>query len=316
PMLRYTNGVATARSSLHADERGSILATADSSGNLFSTNHYDEYGRPGPWNHGRFGYTGQMWLPESGLFYYKARMYNPGPAAGGRFMQADPIGYGDGPNMYAYVGNDPINRSDPSGRCGWQIVSWLNTYARWEDGTEKPVKSVPRYGVTECSDNDIVVTGLRVKRGGSVPTLSLLAAPSWDGPAFCSNPTLSEKTNRFFPNGRITTVRQGGIERAIFDMTAIALANGLAPLASVFGTGQRARYEAALSAPSPTPVGNGWYAWTNPVSRMTIVGTFLLELRFNSERRIVNLDIPAGFLLPNGERLTMTETCHYTEPPE
>jgi len=33
----------------------------------------------------------------------------------GRFLQADPIGYGDGMNMYAYVGGDPVNMSDPSG---------------------------------------------------------------------------------------------------------------------------------------------------------------------------------------------------------
>ncbi|MEO0612455.1 MAG: RHS repeat-associated core domain-containing protein [Pseudomonadota bacterium] len=47
-----------------------------------------------------------------GLYYYKARHYDP---QAGRFIQPDPIGYSDGLNMYAYVGNDPVNFSDPSG---------------------------------------------------------------------------------------------------------------------------------------------------------------------------------------------------------
>ncbi len=60
-----------------------------------------------------FGFTGREFDAESDLYYYRARYYNP---ASGRFLTADPIGFAGGDtNLYRYVKNNPINRTDPLG---------------------------------------------------------------------------------------------------------------------------------------------------------------------------------------------------------
>lgn len=110
PLVEY-NGAGFDRRWLVADERGSIVAVSDAAGNA-TINNYDEYGIPGVSNQGRFQYTGQQWISGLGMYYYKARFYSPNL---GRFLQADPIAYADGLNMYNYAGGDPVNHIDSLG---------------------------------------------------------------------------------------------------------------------------------------------------------------------------------------------------------
>jgi uncharacterized protein RhaS with RHS repeats len=41
----------------------------------------------------------------------------------GRFLQTEPVGYADDMNLYAYVGNNPINWTDPTGETGAEAIS-------------------------------------------------------------------------------------------------------------------------------------------------------------------------------------------------
>ena len=93
------------------DRQNSVIGVSDASGAI-TPYAYGPYGEPQSWSGSRFRYTGQIAIPEAQLYHYRARAYDP---VMGRFLQTDPIGYDDGPNVYAYVGGDPVNLSDPSG---------------------------------------------------------------------------------------------------------------------------------------------------------------------------------------------------------
>jgi RHS repeat-associated protein len=97
------------------DALGSTLGLADSSGNIVTSYSYDPFGITsvsGAASTNTFQYAGRE-NEGNGLYYYRARFYSP---LLGRFISEDPMGFtGSGPNAYAYVGNDPIDFSDPFG---------------------------------------------------------------------------------------------------------------------------------------------------------------------------------------------------------
>jgi RHS repeat-associated protein len=101
----------------HYDGIGSTIGITDASGNIVNKYAYDAFGKvlsqtetiPNPFKYvGRFGVMDE----GNGLLYMRARYYDPQV---GRFINKDPIGLAGGLNMYAYVGNDPINLLDPTG---------------------------------------------------------------------------------------------------------------------------------------------------------------------------------------------------------
>ena len=60
-----------------------------------------------------FTFTGREYDPESGLYYYRARYYDP---RAGTFLTRDPIGFAGGDvNLYRYVQNNSVNWMDPLG---------------------------------------------------------------------------------------------------------------------------------------------------------------------------------------------------------
>ena len=99
----------------HYDGLGSVTEITDSSGAIIENYEYDSFGYPsvtGSLIQNPYMFTGRRWDEESGIYYYRARMYDPSI---GRFLQRDPIGYYDHLNLYQYTGNNPIKWIDPFG---------------------------------------------------------------------------------------------------------------------------------------------------------------------------------------------------------
>jgi RHS repeat-associated protein len=119
----------------HRDGLGNVIALSDDAGDTVQTYEYTIYGQVAasdPNHPNPYMFTGRRYDSETGLYYYRARIYNPYI---GRFLQTDPIGYSDGINWYRYCRNNPGNFVDPTGLEVYLIFSVRhNPGYRNEDG--------------------------------------------------------------------------------------------------------------------------------------------------------------------------------------
>jgi RHS repeat-associated protein len=113
----------------HHDQLGSTRLLTDSSGSTVATYAYDPYGNQVT-SSGSFTtnlkFQGQYLDSESGLYYLRARYYDPTTA---QFLTVDPA-LASTRSPYAYAAGNPLNASDPSGKClGW---IWHASDCQWD----------------------------------------------------------------------------------------------------------------------------------------------------------------------------------------
>jgi RHS repeat-associated protein len=123
PTAVYTDGLATdqvlevargGQQYYYLDNgAGSTVALTDAAGSVVQRYAYDAFGNMTAGSGGpvpnTITYTGREWDAASGLYYYRARWYDP---TTGRFLSEDPA---PSTNPYPYVHDDPVNSADPSG---------------------------------------------------------------------------------------------------------------------------------------------------------------------------------------------------------
>jgi len=111
-----------------ADHQGTIRDVIDSAASLVQHRKYDSFGNADvtPVADFLFAYTGRPLDPDTGLYDYRARWYD---ADVGRFVSEDPLGFAAGDmNTYRYVGNSPLDYTDPSGMSSFSGVGGATSY--------------------------------------------------------------------------------------------------------------------------------------------------------------------------------------------
>lgn len=118
------------------DHLGSITDVTDASATVLARHGYDPWGRrqlTAGTDVTDVGFTGHIWDPQTHLFMAGQRAYDPSLA---RWVNEDPAGLTDGPNVFAYTRNNPISRIDPDGTVSVDIKALsFRTVKTWDELT-------------------------------------------------------------------------------------------------------------------------------------------------------------------------------------
>jgi RHS repeat-associated protein len=112
PLAELSSGGA---SFYEGDALGSITSLTNPGGTIANTYTYDSFGNVTNFTgtlSNPFRFTGRESDPETGLYYYRARYFDPNV---GRFVSEDPIRFYGGTNFYRYVRNNPARYGDRFG---------------------------------------------------------------------------------------------------------------------------------------------------------------------------------------------------------
>ena len=147
----------------HRDEQLSTALVTDGHRNVQNSYQYDAFGMSlGTTEklNNRIRYTGQQYDDVTGQYYLRARYYNP---VAGRFMQED-VYQGDGLNLYAYCGNNPVVYDDPSGYASTSIGKACPPQGKISESVDESGRKADFY-VTPSGDV-VPATGYRYMDSG------------------------------------------------------------------------------------------------------------------------------------------------------
>ena len=132
-----------ASSGAWATTKARSATSSNNSGAVVDHRKFDSFGKmtseSAPATDFIFGYTGQALDKATGLYDYWHRWYDPTP---GRFLSEDPAA--SDANLYRYVGNNPLNATDPTGLCGYGSESGYRGAGIYDDpGYSPSVSAAP-----------------------------------------------------------------------------------------------------------------------------------------------------------------------------